>query len=128
VQKAASSRSFGLLLAAVCAVIAALSYWSQGRAALCWSVAAALLLMIALVMPRILAPLKRLWLRLGKLLHLIASPLILSAMYVLVFIPTGAIIRLFGKDLLALKRDGAATSYWIERSGGPAPESLRDQF
>jgi hypothetical protein len=128
VQSAASSRSFGLLLAAVCAAIAGLSYWSHGRASLYWITAAALLLMIALAMPRTLAPLKRLWLKLGKLLHLIASPLILSTVYVLVFIPIGAVVRLFGKDLLALKRDGAATSYWIERSGGPAPESLRDQF
>jgi hypothetical protein len=128
VQKAASSRSFGYLLAAVCAVIAALSYWSHGQASLYWSMAAALLLVVALVMPRVLAPLKRLWLRLGKLLHLVASPLILGVVYVLVFIPTGAIIRLFGKDLLALKRDRVATSYWIGRPGGPAPESLRDQF
>jgi hypothetical protein len=128
VQSAASSRSFGLLLAAGCAAIAGLSYWSHGRASLYWVTAAALLLMIALAMPRTLAPLKRLWLKLGKLLHLIASPLILSTVYVLVFILTGAIIRLFGKDLLALKHDRAASSYWIERSGGPAPESLRDQF
>jgi hypothetical protein len=128
VQKAASSRSFGYLLAAVCAVIAALSYWAHGRAALYWGATATLLLMVAIVMPRILAPLKRLWLRLGKLLHLIANPLILGVVYVLMFIPTGAIIRLFGKDLLALKRDRVATSYWIERPGGPAPESLRDQF
>jgi Saxitoxin biosynthesis operon protein SxtJ len=128
VQRAASSRSFGLLLATVCAVIAGLSYWSHGRASLYWVTAAALLLMIALAMPRTLAPLKRLWLKLGKPLHLIASPLILSTVYVLVFIPIGAVVRLFGKDLLALKRNGAATSYWIDRSGGPAPDSLKDQF
>jgi hypothetical protein len=46
----------------------------------------------------------------------------------LVFIPVGAIIRLFGKNLLSLKRDRVSTSYWIERTGGPAPETLKDQF
>ena len=127
-QKAASSRSFGYILAAVCVIVAALSYWAHGHAWLYWGISAALLLAMALVMPRVLAPLKRLWLKLGMLLHLVVSPLILSAVYVLVFIPIGAIIRLFGKDLLSLKRDRVATSYWIERAGGPAPESLKDQF
>jgi hypothetical protein len=128
VQKPASSRSFGYLLAGVCVIVAVLSYWAHGRAWLYWGIAAALLLVIAIAVPRLLAPLKRVWLRLGKLLHLVASPLILSTVYFLVFIPTGAIVRLFGKDLLALKRDRVATSYWIERMGGPAPESLKDQF
>jgi hypothetical protein len=109
-------------------MIAALSYWSHGHAVLYWGMAAALLLVIAIAMPRLLSPLKQLWLKLGKLLHLIASPVILGAVYLLVLIPSGAIIRLLGKDLLSLKRDGAAASYWIERAGGPAPESLKDQF
>jgi hypothetical protein len=128
VQKVASSRSFGLLLAAVFLVVAALSYWSRGHAYPYWGTSAAILLAIALAMPRVLAPLKRLWLKLGKLLHLVVSPVILSAVYMLVFIPVGAIIRLFGKDLLSLKRDRVSTSYWIERTGGPAPETLKDQF
>jgi hypothetical protein len=39
------------------------------------------------------------------------------------------LIRLSGKDLLSLKRDPSSRSYWIDRSaGGPAPESLKDQF
>jgi saxitoxin biosynthesis operon SxtJ-like protein len=128
VQKAASSKSFGLLLAAVFLVIAGLSYWSHGHAYAYWGISAAILLAVALLLPRVLAPLKRLWLKLGKLLHVIVSPLILSAVYLLVFIPVGATIRLFGKDPLSLKRDRMATSYWIERAGGPTPESLKDQF
>jgi hypothetical protein len=129
VQKAASSKSFGFLLAAVLLTVAGLNYWSHGQAYGYWGLSAAVLLVISLVMPRILAALKRLWLRLGRFLHLIASPLVLSAIYLLVFIPIGAVIRLFGKDLLSLKRDPMATSYWVKRaSGGPTPESLKDQF
>jgi Saxitoxin biosynthesis operon protein SxtJ len=129
VQLTASSRSFGLLLAAVFLIIAGVSYWWYGRAYLYWGMPAAAILAISLVMPRVLAPLKRLWLRLGKLLHVFVSPLILSAVYLLVFIPTGAIIRLFGKDLLSTKRDPVVVSYWVERAaGGPEPETLKDQF
>jgi hypothetical protein len=126
--KSASSRSFGLLIAAVLAVIAGLSYWSRRHAFVYWGGAALIVLAIALAMPRVLAPLKRLWLKLGHLLHVVISPVILTTVYVLVLVPTGAAIRLFGKDLLALKRDAGTRSYWVERAGGPAPESLKDQF
>jgi hypothetical protein len=129
VQTTASSRAFGFVLVAACLIIAALSYWAHGRAYLYWSVAGAAILVISLAMPRLLAPAKRLWLKLGKLLHVVVSPVILSVVYVLVFIPAGAVIRLFGKDLLGLKRNPKVTSYWVSRpAGGPAPESLKEQF
>jgi Saxitoxin biosynthesis operon protein SxtJ len=128
VQKTASSRSFGLLLAAALLVVAALSYWAHGRAYVYWGIAGAILLVLALVMPRVLAPLKRLWLELGRFLHVVVNPLILTVVYLLAFIPAGAIIRLFGKDLLSLKPDSSATSYWITRTSSPTPESLKDQF
>jgi Saxitoxin biosynthesis operon protein SxtJ len=128
VQKTASSRSFGFLLAAVLLIVAMLSYWAHGHAYVYWGTAGAMLLVLALVMPRVLAPLKRLWLKLGRFLHVVVSPLILTAVYALVFIPVGAIIRLFGKDLLCLKPDPSATSYWIARTSSSTPESLKDQF
>jgi saxitoxin biosynthesis operon SxtJ-like protein len=128
VQKTASSRSFGFLLAAALLIVAALSYWAHGHAYVYWGTAGIVLLLFALAMPRILAPLKRLWLKLGRFLHVVVSPLILAAVYLLVFIPVGAIIRLFGKDLLSSKLDPSATSYWIARTGSPTPESLKDQF
>ena len=127
-QKAASSRSFGFLLAAVLFIIAALSYWAHSRAYAYWSTAGAILLVLALAMPRVLAPLKRLWLKLGRFLHVVVSPLIVTVVYLLVLIPAGAIIRLFGKDLLSLRLDPSATSYWVARTGSPTPESLKDQF
>jgi hypothetical protein len=53
----------------------------------------------------------------------------LGFMYVVAMIPVGLLIRISGKDLLSLKRDSSASSYWIKRTaGGPAPESLKDQF
>jgi hypothetical protein len=129
VQTTASSRAFGFVLVAACVTIAALSYWAHGRAYFYWSIAAAAILVVSFAMPRLLAPAKRLWLKLGKLLHMVVSPVILSVVYVLVFIPVGAIIRLFGKDLLGLKRDPEVTSYWVSRpAGGPTPESLKEQF
>lgn len=43
--------------------------------------------------------------------------------------PIGLIMRARGKDLLRLKFDRAARSYWIERDPpGPPPETMRKQF
>jgi len=43
--------------------------------------------------------------------------------------PTGLIMRLFGKDPLRLRFDAEAKSYWIQREPpGPEPDSMRNQF
>jgi len=127
-QRTASSRSFGFLLAGVLFTLAALSYWAHGHAYVYWGTAGVALLALAFAMPRVLAPLKRLWLKLGRFLHVVVSPVILIAVYVLVFVPVGGILRLFGKDLLSLRHDPSATSYWIARTNSPTSESLKDQF
>ena len=50
-------------------------------------------------------------------------------MYALVMVPVGLILKLMRKDLLRLKPDARASTYWIQRTPpGPTPESLKDQF
>ena len=107
------------------------SSWLLAVAAVGYSLCAATagFLLVALGFPSILAPLNRLWLRFGLLLHRIVSPLVLGIMFFLVITPMGLLMRAFGKDLLRLKFDRAAASYWIERTPpGPPPESMADQF
>jgi hypothetical protein len=129
VPKVASSRSFGLLFVAVFLVIAAFNYWADGHWYPFWAGCAVLLLAVSLLVPRVLAPLKRQWLRLGALLHHVVGPLVLSLVYVLAIVPVGLLVRVFGKDPLSLRRDPTAASYWIRREGGGLrPDSLRDQF
>jgi hypothetical protein len=128
-RTAASSRSFGLLLAFLCLFFAALSYWARGHAYVYWAAVGALFLVISILMPRVLAPLKRLWLRLGHLLHVVVSPVVVGLTYLAAIIPVGLLTQLAGKDLLALRRDPSAASYWVKRPlGEPRPQSLRDQF
>jgi hypothetical protein len=127
-HKSASNRSFGLLMAAVLALVAGLQLARDG-AALAWLMAAAFFLVVAIAMPRLLLPLKRLWLKLGSVLHLVISPIVLGILYVFSIVTVGLLTRLFGKDLLALKWNAAATSYWIRREPpGPSPHSLKNQF
>ena len=80
-------------------------------------------------MPRVLAPVRRAWVKLGYWLGFITNPLILGGIYAIVFIPVGGLMQLFRRDPMARTFDPAAASYWISRTVEPAtPESLRDQF
>jgi hypothetical protein len=127
--KVASSRSFGLLMAAILTIVAGFVYWGGGAGYVSWLVAAVCFLVIAMAMPRLLLPLKRLWFKLGSLLHFVTNPVFLTVLYICAIAPVGFIMRLFGKDLLSLKADATAASYWIKRDPTElGPESLRKQF
>jgi hypothetical protein len=70
-----------------------------------------------------------LWIKLGLLMGRIVNPIVLGLLFYLVITPFGLGARLFGKDLLRLRLDRTAKSYWIERTPpGPAPETMRQQF
>lgn len=83
----------------------------------------------AFIRPALLAPLNKLWLKFGALLHAITSPIILGVMFYLVIMPIGLLMRLAGKDFLRLRFDPDTPSYWIRREPpGPEKNSLHRQF
>jgi hypothetical protein len=121
-----SNRRFGLLLVTACVVVFAFGRW-RGAGYNGWLTAALVLLLITIAMPRILAPVKRLWLRLGGLLHGIVSPVLLAGFYYLAVTPLGLIMQLIGKDPMRRKRSPG--SYWIERKPpGPDPKTMPELF
>ena len=127
--KAGSDRGFGFVFAGFFALVSALSWW-RGHASWHWTLPlAALFLLVALVYPRLLNPLNKLWLKLGLLLYKVVNPIVLGLLFYLTIMPIGLIMRAFVKDFLRLKRDSSASSYWIDRTPpGPPPQSMRNQF
>jgi len=127
--KAGSDRGFGFVFAGFFALVSALSWW-RGHAGWHWTVPlAALFLLVALVYPRLLNPLNKLWLKFGLLLYKVVNPIVLGLLFFLTIMPIGLIMRAFGKDFLRLKVDSSASSYWIDRTPpGPPPQSMRNQF
>ena len=92
-------------------------------------IAAALFCGLAFARPTLLAPLNRLWFRFGLLLNRITSPLLMGLFFFGMITPYGCVLRWLGKDLLRLRFDPSAKSYWIERKPpGPAPETIKRQF
>ena len=124
-----SDRNFGLTFAVILGVVALWPLWYGDMIRLWAGIPAALFLLAALIFPRLLSPLKMLWMRFGLLLHAIITPLVMGLIFYLAVTPTGLILRAMGKDPLRLKRDPDAKSYWILRDPpGPPPGSIRKQF
>lgn len=123
-----SDRTFGLVMAAVLALLALLNGWHHGQRWPWEAALAALFLAAALLKPTLLHPLNRLWMRLGLLLNKIVNPIVMGLLFYGTIWPTGAIMRMRGRDLLRLRREPASDTYWIARPPGPLPETMRDQF
>lgn len=127
--KASSDRFFGLTFFVVFLIIALLPLLRQGSIRPGALGIALAFLVVSLVAPVWLAPLNRLWLKFGALLHSITSPVILGVMFFGVITPIGFLMRLAGKDLLHMKFDRDCTSYWVRREPpGPEKTSLKRQF
>jgi hypothetical protein len=127
-KKAGLNRSFGLVLAGVFALLGTVAY-SRGRATFVhWGVLAGLFLLISLTMPRVLAPLRRSWLTLGRLLGRVTNPVLLGAVYAVMIVPVGAMMRLFRRDPLTYHRPPFAASYWVETTKKIDADSLKEQF
>ena len=129
--KPPSEKSFGVTFAVVFGLIAAWLYWRKHVPI--WSVlaaAAALFFLAAgLLTPQILRPINLIWLKFGLLLHKIVNPIVMGLLFFAVFTPMGFIMRRAGKDLLSLKRDSAARSYWVPRETSTEVEaSMKNQF
>jgi hypothetical protein len=125
----ASNRSFGLTVALIFACVG-FSPLVRGRPVRGWAlVVAAGFLLGALALPRALAPLNRMWLTFGLLLHACISPVILALVFYTTVTPIGLVRRMLGNDPLRLRFDRDAVTYWIERHPpGPAPDTMPRQF
>lgn len=82
---------FGLLLPWLFEHTFPLWPWIVGGVLLVW----------ALVLPMSLRPVYRVWMTIGQCLGWINTRIILSIMFYLIILPTGAFMRLFGNDPMA---------------------------
>lgn len=124
-----SDRSFGLVFAGFFAFVGAVKVWVGNPLWPWWLAGAAGAAVLALLRPAWLAPLNRLWMKLGLLLFKIVNPVVMALMFFVVVTPIGLLLRICKKDILRRKIDRGASSYWIAREPpGPAPDTMKNQF
>jgi predicted membrane metal-binding protein len=126
---AGSDRQFGLVFAVVFAIIAIWPLPFGGSVRGWAAIIAAVFLGVALFSPRLLSPLNRVWHYFGLALHHIINPLLMGIIYCLAVVPTALVLKVCGKDLLRLKLEPDARSYWVVREPpGPPPSTMSRQY
>lgn len=124
-----TDRVFGMVFATFFTIIGFLPTFSGGQIRI-WAIAVAgAFLFLGLIWPTSLSGINRLWMRFGLLLGKAVSPIALGIVFYSTLVPIGLIFRLLGTDHLRLKKDPAASSYWIQRDPpGPDSSTLDRQF
>jgi hypothetical protein len=122
-------RRFGLTVGAAFAVLGSISWWRghQIPPLVLWTMAG-LLIVPGLLLPSILAPVQRGWMRFAMVLGNFNTRLILTLLFYVVFTPVGMIMRLFRDPLnRSLRSEGG--SNWIRRpQEATDPASYERQF
>lgn len=124
--KMGSERNFGIVFAIVSAIISLAPVLRGGSPRIIFLILALAFLILAFFAPRLLRWPNRMWFRFGMLLGAIVAPIVMTLVYLVTFVPMGLGIRLMGKDLLSLRRDPQAGSYWIDRTD--PPKSMKLQY
>ena len=121
-----SNKSFGLLFFIVFLII---GLWplKNGDSLNIYFIAISItFLILGLINSKLLSPLNKIWIKLGEVLGIIISPIVMFLVYFIVLTPISLIVRLFGKDLLGLKFFKKNDSYWIIRKSNLG--SMNNQF
>jgi len=109
------SLEFGLTVGIAFIVLTAMLFRLRNEAypyTLCIGIA---LILAGLAKPRLLGPVQRLWTGASTAVGWVMTRVILCAVFFAIITPIGLALRLFGKELLDVKTDGSAATYWRGR-------------
>ena len=124
-QNKVNNRSFGLLFFGVFFIIGVWPVTYAGEIRL-WSLILSIIFLISgLLDLKFLSPFKKTWIKFGEIIGKIISPIVLASIFFLIITPISLILRIFGKDLLKLKKNKITKTYWILRKN---IKSMKRQF
>ena len=123
--KVSTNRSFGIVFFLFFFIISIFPLFKDEDIRIWAVIVAIIFLILGLLNSSILSPLNKIWFKFGILLGNVISPIVMGIVFFAVVTPTSLIMRMFGKNLLGLKKDNKK-SYWIERS--PIKSKMKNQF
>ena len=121
-----SYKSFGLLFFIVFLIIGLWPLKNGDNLNIYFIAISITFLILGLINSKLLSPLNKIWIKLGEVLGIIISPIVMFLVYFIVLTPVSLIVRLFGKDLLGVKFLKKNDSYWIKRKSNLG--SMNNQF
>ena len=123
-----SNKKFGNFFTVVFIIIASYFYFNKSlNLTFIFGVVAAVLILVTILKDDLLLPLNRLWIRLGLLIGMIISPIVLGLIFFTLFSPVAIFMRILGRDELHLKYK-KKSSYWILRDDSIHSDSFKRQF
>ena len=123
--KISSNRNFGVVFFIFFMIISLFPLFKDDNVRVWAVVVAIIFLILGLLNSSVLSPLNKIWFKFGILLGNFISPIIMGVVFFIVVTPTSLIMKLFGKDILNLKKNNKK-SYWIEKS--PINSKMKNQF
>ena len=123
--KTSSNKSFGIVFSVVFIIISLYPLLNQEDIRIWSLVIAVIFFILALLNSKILTPMNKIWTRFGLFLGNFISPIVMGIIFFFVVTPIGLLMRLFGKDILNLKKNKFST-YWIKKTNQKS--SMEKQF
>ena len=110
-----AQRKFGYLWVVVFLLLSDYGFFKGSEIWIFGMVTSTIVLAISLLAPFLLVLPNLLWLKVGHYLGLVVSPLVLTTIFILVFIPFGLVVQMVSKLSSMNSLKSAESSYWIKR-------------
>lgn len=85
-------------------------------------------LAISILIPNILLPLNKAWMKVGFILGTIISPLIIGLIFFVIFTPISFLFKIIRRDELRLKKTNQSTHWRIKKHQDDNQSSFKNQF
>ena len=121
-----SNKIFGLFLAILLFIFGVFPITQNSNANFLLIVLSLITAISSFIFPNIFFILNKLWYEFGKMLSIFMSPIFITIIYFITILPISIIMRILGKNLLNLKRDKNANSYW--QTANEENDSFKEQF
>tara|TARA_B100001057_G_C22602165_1_gene853210 strand:- start:461 stop:862 length:402 start_codon:yes stop_codon:yes gene_type:complete len=127
IKNKTTNKNFGLFFSLIFLIITLFIYFLYETLNIYFLSISIILVLISLFYPNLLSIPNFLWFKFGILLNKIFSPIVLSLMYLVFFIPLGLIFKLFKIDILKQKINPNAKTYWEEKKNN-YDTSFKNQY
>lgn len=122
-------KKFGITVGLIVGLIGIVLLFRGKTVYIYFVISALLLILPAIVFPKILLPIQKAWMTLAVILGWVMTRVILSILFYIIVTPIGVISRVFGKQFLEIKSDRSQHSYWHPRERSKIePTKYENQF
>jgi hypothetical protein len=108
-------RKTGFAVGVVLGLLGCFLWWHGSAYYSYFLIASVALLALSVVAPTILKPFHCVWMTVAVVLGWIMTGVILTLFYYLVFTPIALIARLLGRNVLKMKFEKSASTYWVPK-------------